>query len=71
MGLGVEHGDANHLRGERPEAEQCGFPRVSSRGRLIGDFFGFAEKIFALGLVEIVERQRGSFDIENEPGHDG
>ena len=45
------------------------FLALGVRGGFVGDFFGFAEKIFLLRLVKMFEWQRGGFDVENEGGH--
>lgn len=72
LGIGVEHGDADDLRGERPEvelAENLLAPEVARR--LVLDFLEFAQEIFLLRLVEVFQRERGGFDVENKFGHDG
>jgi hypothetical protein len=35
----------------------------------VGDLFAFAEEIFLLRLVEVVDRQGGRFDVKHEFGH--
>ena len=70
LGLGVEHGDADDLRRERPQAHEFrNLLALGGFGGGVGEFFGLAEKVFLLRLVEIFERQRGGFDVENECGH--
>ena len=70
LGLGVEHGDADDLRRERPEAhEPRDFLALGVLGDGVGNFFGLAEEIFLLRLVKSFERQRGGFDVKNKCGH--
>src|SRR5437667_10787555 len=69
-GIGIEHGNANDLRCKRPEAallENFGAPRGA--GGFIGELCAFAEEIFLLGLVKTVQRESGSFYIENKFAH--
>jgi len=69
-GFGVEHGDANDLRGKGPEAALLAdFGAASRAGDFIGDAFAFAKEVFLLGFVEAVEWKSGGFDVENEFGH--
>jgi hypothetical protein len=64
--LGIEHGDADDLGGEGPEAELLAdFGAAGGTGGFIGDAFAFAEEIFLLGFVEAIERESGGFDVEN------
>ena len=68
--LGVEHGDADDLRGERPQAhEPRDFLALGVLGDGVVNLLGLAEEVFLLRLVELFERQRGGFDVENECGH--
>ncbi len=70
QGFGIEHGDADNLRRERPERHEAGdFVALGRFTNFIGNLFGFAEEIFLLRLVEVVERLRGGFDVENEGCH--
>src|SRR6266404_5154625 len=69
-GVCVKHGDAHHLGGKRPEAAlllDFGPPRRP--GRFFRDLLALAKKILLLRLVKPIQRQGGSFDIENELGH--
>ena len=69
--VGIEHGDADDLGGERPEIELLpDFGAFGFAGRLVGDLFGLAEQVFLLRLVKIFRRQRGSLDVENDGGHE-
>ncbi len=69
-GLGIEHGDADDLRGERPEAHEPGdLLALGLLGDGVVELFRLAEKIFLLRLVEVVERLRGSFDVEDKGRH--
>ncbi len=68
--LSVEHGDADDLRRERPQAHELGdLLALGVLGGGVGELVGLAEKIFLLRSVEIFERQRGGLDVENEGGH--
>jgi hypothetical protein len=69
-GFGVEHGDADDLGGERPEAALLGnLGAASGASGFVGDAFAFAEEVFLLGFVEAVEWESGGFDVENKFGH--
>ena len=71
LGLGIQHGDADDLRRERPQAHELGdFFALGLLGDGVGDFLRLAEKVFLLRLVKVVERQRGSLNVKNERGHD-
>ena len=37
--------------------------------RLVGNLFALAEQVFLLRFVELLQRQRGGFDVENQFGH--
>jgi hypothetical protein len=66
----IQHGDADDLRGEWPEIELLpDFGAFGFTGRLVGDLFGLAEKVFLLRLVKSIGRQRGSLNVENNGGH--
>ena len=68
--VGVEHGDADDLGGERPEIELLpDFGALGFAGGFVGDLFGLAEQVFLLRLVKMFERQRGSLDVKNNGGH--
>ncbi len=70
LGLGVEHGDADDLRRERPQAHEPGdFLALGVLGDGVVNLLRLAEQVFLLRLVEQFERQRGGFDVENECGH--
>ena len=52
--VGIEHGDADDLGGERPEIELLpDFGALGFARRFIGDFFGLAEQVFLLRLVKL------------------
>jgi hypothetical protein len=69
-GFGIEHGDTDDLGGEGPEAALLAdFGAASGAGDFVGDALAFAEKVFLLGFVEMIERESGGFDVENEFGH--
>ena len=53
----------------KPAAKVVDFGTLGFAGGSVGNFFGLAEQIFPLCLVKIVERQRGSFDVEYKRGH--
>ena len=68
--LGVEHGDADDLGGERPEIELPeDFLALGGADGFVGDLFRFAQEILLLHFVEAVQRERGGFDVENKFGH--
>ena len=70
LGISVEHRDADHARGERIQIHlhfQFRFASVTRDG--IRNLVRVAKKIFLLDLIEVLDRQRGSFDIEDECGH--
>jgi hypothetical protein len=68
--LGVEHCDADNLRGERPQAALLAdFSAASGASGFVGDAFAFAEEVFLLDFVELLEWESGGFDVENEFSH--
>ena len=70
--FGVEHGDADDLRGERPERHEArDLLALGFLGDGVANLLGLAEKIFLLRLVEVFEWLRGGFDVENESCHAG
>jgi hypothetical protein len=65
-GFGIEHGDANDARGERIKAELLfQFALAGVPGYWIGNPARFAEEIFLLNLIEVLDRKRRRFDIED------
>ena len=57
LSVGIQHRDADDLRGERPQAHEFGdFLAPGSPGGFVGELIGFAEKIFLLRFVQILER---------------
>ena len=68
--FGVEHGDADDLRGEGPEAALLAdFGAAGGACDFVGDAFAFAKEVFLLDFVELLERESGGFDVENKFGH--
>ena len=68
--LGVQHGDADDLRSERPEAALLGqLGAAGVAGGFILDLRAFAEEVFLLRFIELFQRQRGRFNIEDQFGH--
>jgi hypothetical protein len=70
LGICIEHGDADGVRGERPETEllQKFGAAGGSRGG-VGDFAALPKKVFLLNVVELLERERGCFDVEDQFSH--
>src|SRR5207245_2350609 len=69
-GLRVEHGDAAHLRGERPEVELLKDFRPSGfAGGAIGKFFSLAEQVLPPGLIKVLHGKRRGFNVEDQFGH--
>jgi hypothetical protein len=69
--LGIEHGDADDLRREWPQAHEfCDLFALGLLSDGVGDFFNLAEKLFLLRLVKVLQRQRGSLNVKNERGHE-
>jgi hypothetical protein len=69
-GFHVEHGYADDLGGERPEAELPGDFRTAQFARnFIRLFLSFAEEILLLSVVEGFDGKRARFDVENQFGH--
>ena len=69
-GLGVEHGNAHHPRGKRPEVEllsDFGAPGLARA--VVGKFFRIAKEVFLLGAVEVLSREGGGLDVKNQSGH--
>lgn len=68
--FGIQHGDADDLGGERPEAALLAdFSAARVAGDFVGDAFAFTEEVFLLDFVEVLEWESGGFDVENEFGH--
>ena len=69
-GVGIQHRDADDLRGEGPEIELLlDFGVAGGARRLVGDLFALAEQVFLLRFVELLQRQRGGLDVEYQFGH--
>ena len=69
-GVGIEHGDADDLGGQGPEVELLlDFGMAGGARRLVGNLLALAEQVFLLRLVELLQRQRGGFDVEYQFGH--
>src|SRR6185503_8372583 len=66
----IEHGNADHLGGERPETEQLLdlIPPGNALGAL-GQFFRFPEKVFLLDFIEVIEGEGRSLYVKYQLGH--
>lgn len=69
-GIGIEHGEADHLGGERPETELA-MDLLAFKLALgfVGEFAGLAEEVFLLDIIECLEGKCRGFYIEHEGCH--
>ena len=68
--VGIEHANTDDLRGEWPEAElPQDFLALRGARWFLGDFIRFAQQILLLHFIEVCQRERGGFDVENKFGH--
>jgi hypothetical protein len=65
----VEHRNAHDMACQRPKAELAlNFQAADRSGGGIGDVLGLAKEIFLLHRVEMLQRLRCGFNIEDELG---
>ena len=56
------------VKGQRLNCRSISACRRRARG-FVGDFLALAKQVFLLRFVELLQRQRGGFDVEYEFGH--
>ena len=69
--VSVDHGNTKDARGKRPKAEKTlDFGAFGHAQSFVGELLGFAEQVFLLHFIEVIDRERGGFDVENECCHE-